>query len=377
MLDSRQRPDIYYIIPDGYPSDEWHLTEMNLDNSEFTKALRERGFVIAPHAQSNYSATLNALAATLNMRYHESNLSGFADLDYLQSEIAVNEVARLLLERGYTFLQLMSGFLLPSPIADENLEFGVNGAINVLPAEGLLSPQRVRWGHENEPQVLDMLKIDENVQMPFAPLYFETTLLRIALPLLEDLRLASGNTPYGLYSPRRFLETLDELERIAQRPEATFTIAHLLKPHGPLSFDASGNTVERTWFPTAQAYEAELTFVNQMFLNTMDSILAASDGNALIIFQADHGTIHGRNSPQHNRMTQFDIYAAYYLPDGFIIEMPQPYTTINSFTLIMNEVFGAGLDLQEDRYFELPKGYDALFEQVEVTDEFLNRIARE
>ena len=373
VMDAPDRPDIYYIIPDGYPSDDWHMTRMNLDNNEFTEALQERGFVIAPHAQSNYGVTLNSLAATLNMRYYENSRSGFSDLDYLQIEIADNKVARLLLERGYTYLQLMSGFLLPSPIADENLEFGVNGAISVLPTEGQLSPQRVRWGYDNEAQVLDMLKVDENMQMPFAPLYFETTLLRIALPLLEDLRLASGNTPFGLYAPRRFLATLEELERIAQRPEATFTIAHLMKPHGPLTFDENGNTVEQTWYPSPQAYEAELSFVNEMFLNTLDSILAASDGQALIIFQADHGTTWGRNNPKYDPTTHFDIYAAYYLPEGFDLELPHPYTMINSFTLILNEVFDIGLDLQPDRLYEIPKGYDAPFDQVDVTEEFLQK----
>ena len=373
VMDRPDRPDIYYIIPDGYPSDEWHLTKMNFDNSEFTQALQEREFTIAPHAQSNYGFTLNSLAANLNMRYYASSRSGISDLDYLQTEIADNKVARLLLERGYTYLQLMSGFLLPSPIADENLEFGVNGAISVLPTEGQLSSQRVLWGYENEAQVQNMLKVDENMQMPFAPLYFETTQLRIALPLLEDLRLASGNTPFGLYAPRRFLATLEELERIAQRPEATFTIAHLIKPHGPLTFDAKGNTVEPTWYPSAQAYEAELSFINEMFLNTLDSILAASDGQALIIFQADHATTWGRNNPKYEPPTQFDIYAAYFLPDGFDLELPQPFTMINSFTMLLNEVFDIGLEWQPDRLYAIPDGYDTPFEQVDVTEEFLQR----
>ena len=47
--DSASRPDIYYIIPDGYPSDSWLLDAMNYDNSEFTKALEERGFTVVKH----------------------------------------------------------------------------------------------------------------------------------------------------------------------------------------------------------------------------------------------------------------------------------------------------------------------------------------
>ena len=372
-LDSPELPDIYYIIPDGYPSDAQLLSEIGYDNSAFSEALQERGFVIAPHAQSNYGTTLNSLAATLNMRYYASNPTALADLDYMQIEIASNLVTRLLLEQGYTYLQLMSGFLLPSPLADENIEFGANGAITVNLDEGQLSPQRALWGHENEPQALDLLKVDdENLQMPFAPFYFETTLLRIAQPLLEDLRVSSGSTPLGLYSPRRFLGTLEELERITRRPEATFTIAHLMKPHGPLTFDANGNSVEPTWFPSEQAYKAELDFVNQMYLKTLDAILTASDGQALIIFQSDHGTYLGRTNDTSEEFRVFDIYAAYHLPGGTDLKLPQPYTTINSFAILLNEVFGIGLDLQDNRLLAIPQRYDALFEQVDVTEEFLH-----
>ena len=38
VSDSATRPDIYYIIPDGYPSDAWLQSAMNYDNSYFTDA---------------------------------------------------------------------------------------------------------------------------------------------------------------------------------------------------------------------------------------------------------------------------------------------------------------------------------------------------
>ena len=36
ISDSATHPDIYYIIPDGYPSDAWLEEAMNYDNSYFT-----------------------------------------------------------------------------------------------------------------------------------------------------------------------------------------------------------------------------------------------------------------------------------------------------------------------------------------------------
>lgn len=82
--DSSTHPDIYYIIPDGYPSDSWLLEAMNYDNSAFTKALRDRGFIVVDHAQSNYALTLLSLASTVNMQHYGRNRSSFVDLDYLR-----------------------------------------------------------------------------------------------------------------------------------------------------------------------------------------------------------------------------------------------------------------------------------------------------
>ena len=130
--DSTARPDIYYIIPDGYPSDAWLAQAMDYDNSEFTNALQDRGFVIADHAQSNYGGTYLSLASTLNMQYYDSNQSPFNDLDYLRLEIANNLVARQLLELGYKYIQVLSGFWVPSSLADVNRDFTSRGPINVI-----------------------------------------------------------------------------------------------------------------------------------------------------------------------------------------------------------------------------------------------------
>ena len=129
--DTPARPDIYYIIPDGYPSDSWLQDAMDYDNTEFSQALKNRGFQIARHAQSNYGATLVSLASILNMRHFNSNPSPFIDLDYLRLSIADSVVARKLKELGYTYIQLLSGFLIPNPVADINRDFTRRGPVDI------------------------------------------------------------------------------------------------------------------------------------------------------------------------------------------------------------------------------------------------------
>ena len=91
------------------------------------------------------------------------------------------------------------------------------------------------------------------------------------------------------------------------------------------------------------------------------------------MFQADHGANYGNARIVRQAIyVHFDVYAAYYLPEGYSVDFPKPYTLINTFPLIMNEVFGTDFPLQEDRLFELLQGYDNPFEQADVTEEFMN-----
>ena len=86
----------------------------------------------------------------------------------------------------------------------------------------------------------------------------------------------------------------------------------------------------------------------------IDAILENSENPPLIIFQADHGSNYGNPKSPERRLVYFDSY--YHLPQGYSLDFPEPFTFINTFPLILNEVFGT-FPLQEDRLFELPRGY--------------------
>ena len=236
--DSTTHPDIYYIIPDGYPSDSWLQESMNYDNLNFTTALEDRGFLVAKHAQSNYSATLLSLASALNLHHYNSNPSSFADLDYLRVSIADSAVARRLQEIGYTYIQFLSGYLIPSPVADINRDFTPQGAIeigfdqNMIPITKFIQLQTGK--------IRNNLELGHFYKRSFFTLYAETSALRLTVSLLNKLNFQKEVMPYDLFSPERFLAAIDEVASIASMPEATFTVVHLMKPHGPTVFDEKG-----------------------------------------------------------------------------------------------------------------------------------------
>ena len=206
--------------------------------------------------------------------------------------------------------------------------------------------------------------------MPFISTYIDTTALRIIRSQLQKLRWGPELPPYDASAPERFLATIDEINSIVAMPEATFTIVHLLKPHYPMSFNENGEIIEWIYQPSPEEFFAEFGYVNAKFLEMIDMILQGSENQPVIIFQADHGSIYGHMSSPENRPTLFDIYAAYFLPDSFAIEIPAQYTLINSFPLILNEIFGADRAPLDNRLIELLVGWGVPFKQEDVTEEF-------
>ena len=368
--DSPTRPDIYYIIPDSYPSDDWLQEAMNYDNSAFTNALLDRGFVIAEDAQSNYGATLTSLASVLNMQYYDKNPSQINDLDYLRLAIAESEVARQLQKLGYTYLHLLSGLLLPSSIADLNRDYAPAGPIDIEVDQSNFSAATLFHQQAGIRRLLDRGSL---YKQSFISLYVDTTWLRVVKSQLDKLFHTDEFMPYHVYAGERFLATVDDVESFASLPEATFAIVHLLKPHFPVVFNESGDTIPALIQPNPQQYFEELRFVNSRFLQLFDTILENSPNPPVVIFQADHGSTYGYPNRADKRYIHFDTYAAYYLPDGYALDFPRPYTLINSFPLILNEVFATDYELQEDRLMELLRRYRAPFEQRDVTDEFLHQ----
>ena len=365
--DSPERPDIYFIISDGYPSDAWLAQAMNYDNSDFTNALRERGFVIANQAQSNYGVTYLSLASQLNMRYYGHNQSSFSDLDYLRLEIANSLVARQLLQLGYTYIQFLSGFWMPSPLADINRDFTSRGAVDVIVSEQDVTEAVYRGDtHGN----FYYAGIDRSYKEPFIPLYADTTLLRLAWSQLEKSFKVKDGDPLPKWSPERVLAAADEVANIASMPEATFSFVHFIKPHLPTVFDEYGNSLERNYSPSHEEFFAEFRFVNSRFLQMIDEILENSQNPPIIIFQADHGGTYASDLANDGPATFFDVYAAYHLPDTYSLDLPETYTLVNTFPLILNAAFGTTYEMRENRLFVLPKNYRRPFQQVDVTDEF-------
>ena len=84
-------PDIYYIIPDGYPGPKSLQTILNYDNSNFQNFLIEKGFFVATESYSNYENTRFSIPSTLNMNYINHIYDETKSVDYIDKELFYQE----------------------------------------------------------------------------------------------------------------------------------------------------------------------------------------------------------------------------------------------------------------------------------------------
>ncbi len=320
------KPDIYYIILDSYPSETSIKTVYNYDNSNFYDYLEKRGFYVARQSHSNYIQTYLSLASSLNMEYINylaKKLGTQTESKKIPLEMLMNNrVAQFLKNNGYTFVHVRSS-----------------------------------WTSTDYNKYAD-LQINSGYGSEFEIIMMQTTGLRLA------------ETWFGLIKDTARAKTLaifDNVPKVAKLREPTFTFAHIVPPHPPYFFGANGEPVKRTKFKLKgrvwaqrDKYIAQLKFVNKKAKLMIDKIIANSASPPIIIVQGDHGPAsliysdksHGWNNPSQEQLKErTKILSAYYLPGKKNVGLYPSITPVNSFRLIFNAYFKTNFKTLPDKTF--------------------------
>ena len=326
------RPDIYYIILDGYGQSEMLRALHDYDNSNFVSALQARGFVVASHSRSNYPRTLLSLASSLNMQYLDPLSSSMGDSDLwwpLTGTIHQSQVRLVLEEAGYRFVSIASGWDFSS----------------VSNAEVYEKPYLI---------------VLNDFQKGF--------LLRTNLRYLGDLDQSFISFPsYDAYR-RMIVYGFEALPEIASMPGSKFVFAHILAPHPPFVFDDNGNPLNPDYPLTLQdkpgifgsladyqhGYFSELAFINRMTLAAVDAILADSKTPPVIIIQGDHGPGMIGNYDVFESAClyeRFSILNAYYLPNATPGLITDDISPVNTFRIVFNEYLGTDFEVLHNRQY--------------------------
>jgi hypothetical protein len=341
------RPDIYYIILDAYGGSEMLEKLHGFDNSEFTSALEERGFVVRLDSKSNYTRTIHSLGASLNMQYLDRVDAIMSDSILwwpIEGTFANNETRKFLESQGYRTISVASGWSFTSmPDADVY----------------------------TQPYPIFLNEFEE--------FFMQNTNLAL-LGFVEKYGVS-----FPSYDTHRnvILFEFQQLKEIPSYESPKFVFVHIISPHPPFVFDAEGNPTNpgypftmadnRYLITPPSAYEKgyldQLTFLNKRTIEAVDAILEGSPNPPIIIIQGDHGL---GNFIDANTLTppcfyeRYSILNAYHLPGVEPESIPQGITPVNTFRMIFNLYFAADLEMLPNRqYFSTP---EAVHHFSDVTD---------
>ena len=337
-------PDIYYVILDGYGRRDVLQEHYGFDNSEFIEGLTDRGFFVAEQSHSNYVQTSLSIASALNMEYVNFLANSGAEIRSPAYRMVDDSRLRGILEReGYKTVNISSPALF-TQLADYDV---------------FLSPGKSSLSQ-------------------FERLLISTSAVA---PLLRDGDLLLP----GYHSHRGYtLFAFDQLPEAAKVPGPKFVFVHIVAPHPPFVFDALGNPIQpaRTYllndasgFPGSKqeyidGYINQVRFVNSRTLRAVDAILQNSDHPAIILLQGDHGPGAYTNLFDIEKSCHRErgsILNAYYFPDRQYGLLSSDITPVNTFRVILDQYFDAGLPLLENRtYFSY---WDDPYNFVDVTDQ--------
>ncbi|MBN2494834.1 MAG: hypothetical protein JXR96_09615 [Deltaproteobacteria bacterium] len=366
------RPNIYYIILDGYARSDVLGEVFGLSNRRFLDELEKRGFAIAERARSNYCQTDLSLSSSLNMAYLDElipkSLAPSADRSVTRRLIRQSRVFRALRELGYRLVAFSTGFhatelddfdvlLQPSGVFSE-FTTGLLRTTPAAPLLELLSGQEIQWWQDEDLKA----RLETARAHPRDRVYFDQHRERIRFALARLPATASMDGP-------------------------VFVMAHLLCPHPPFVFgpDGEARTPRHIYCHEEarilmrsgdmspeeyqQGYRDQVTFISKRVLEIVDGILSRSASPPVILLQADHGSgfmLNQESLEDTDLKERFSIFSAYYLPDGARRYVYPSISPVNSFRLVFKHYFGADLHRLADRSFYSTRARP--YDFVEVTE---------
>lgn len=302
---SRERPNIYYLLPDGHVSPEVLRSEFGLDSSTFLKSLKNLGFRVYDRGWSNYPATRTSVSSTMSMQYlyRPDNLDEKAEIRSIDERIIRGEnwVIQALAARGYSYVHIPNGF-----IARWNCGPYVDHCIKK--PEGLL----------------DVSETDV------------TFLVRTPIPILVQTLFRT------FIWAGRITEFTDFAEMLPVDVEPPyFLVFHTMAPHSPYRFTADCESIRVFQDVSDSLYLEQVQCVDKQIVLAAKRIIE-TDPEAIIVLQSDHGfwTKEQSDTPmldwtERRKRITMSFLGAYRLPEHCRHLLPEEMTQVNAFRIVL------------------------------------------
>ncbi|MEE9449268.1 MAG: sulfatase-like hydrolase/transferase, partial [Ignavibacteriaceae bacterium] len=266
----KSKPDVYFIILDGYTGFSGLQKYWNFDNSELKKFLKNNGFFIAENGKTIYKVTNYSIASTLNMselNFEADNLYAKSSYLSLANIIKKNIVVEFFSEVGYDFINLSFFDIRDKKKFYEDIYF--------LKNEDTYQSRTI-YGH--------LYEIQNEINADMA--YINLDIFK----RLKTIRNAFNEKPKFIY-------------------------AHIMMPHPPYYFDAEGNKNDFKISNNPNnknTYLEQLKYTNHLLMESLNEIFNSSGNPPIIVVQGDHGF--RRFKEKSKKDVEFSVLSCYYFP---------------------------------------------------------------
>lgn len=247
--------NVYIIVSDGYPRQDYIKKYLGYDNSNFLDFLRSKGFYVVEKSTSNYPITFLSLHSFLTSSYpYNEDSPSYNRWKSYKALGGLNPAAEAFLEEGYNYIHVGSG----------------------------------AWE-------------GSNCQNPRGRSYHKSKTLPLNLSY-EVFTLFLNKTPFAgkfefLADSVVTISDIEEfLEKEINKKEKIFLFAHTLPPHAPFIFDAECKKKSCDSMVSLGATQSSrkeflenLICTNKQIMSFVD-FLERNDPNAIVVFLSDHGS---------------------------------------------------------------------------------------
>lgn len=323
-----KRPDIYYILFDGYTSSNTLKSAFNYDNIFLDTFLQNRNFYQASHSQSNYNLTPYSMASNFSLAYYDEldTTKTYFLRDFLPGILDVYNAGLpdFFAKAGYNVINLSI--------------FDIRNYPTKTPSYNLWRIGDAYSRHNMFRKILD----DIGWLLP---------------PFFSIFNSGPTRREYVEKKDQHFLQARELLKETINDlpPGPGFVYGHFVLPHPASYLDSTGTTILKdVELPTDTAaakvkYTGYVGIVNQT-IKEIVSLIRANGRESVIILQGDHGfKFPGRYAPEH----EFSNLSAFYFPDGDYSMLYPTVSNVNTFRIILNKYFNQDLQLLEDKTFFL------------------------
>ena len=325
-----EKPDIYYIVFDGYTGPASLKEYWGFENDIYPY-LNSRGFYTIDSAFSNYKSTPFSISSVLNLQY----LTGSEP--YLYSNSSNFLIGQQVYKKNILF----------SFLKKQQYDFSIFSQLEnkkMLTAFGFLGVEKpVNWLRKLtiERIYLDPWKLNK-LKSLFSLGSAQQTVK------LESMMKFDG------YNKKAIDHIFSDCDKSSEGKlsKPVFSYTHFMLPHDPYLRDESGNLVDspQPGGMNMNGYLRQIKYSNLLIKKITDCLLSDTSRKKIIIIQGDHGYRHNPDAPENR---QFEALNAIYFYNQDYKGLRKNMSHVNTFRVVLNNIFGSHLLLLDDKSFVL------------------------